>query len=78
MQTESKKTSVSLTVEQHKRLKKLAAKKGIPLSRLVKEACLEMLEDEEDVSYCREALKDESGSCTLEEYLKRREGKQSR
>ena len=72
MQTESKKATVSLTSDQHKKLRKLAAEKGVSLSRLVKEACIEMLEDEEDIKEGLKALADEDGACSCEEYQKHR------
>jgi len=72
MRTESRKTTISLTSKQHESLKKLAAERGVSLSRLVREACLEMLEDEEDIKEGLKALADSEDTCTCEEYQKRR------
>ena len=72
MAERGKRIAVSLTSEEHEMIRKLAQEKGISVARLLREACLEMLEDEEDVKEGLRALAEEEGSCTCEEYLRRR------
>ncbi len=68
MGTTLKRTTIFLTEEQHEKLRRLAFEQRTSMAKLVREAILEILEDEEDV---REVLKaranGDEGSISLEE-----------
>lgn len=73
MGTTLKRTTIFLTEEQHERLRRLAFEQRTSMAKLVREAILEIFEDEEDI---REGLKvleeGDAGSVTLEELERRR------
>ena len=73
MGTTLKRTTIFLTEEQHERLRRLAFEQRTSMAKLVREAILEIFEDEEDI---REGLKvleeGDEGSVTLEELESRR------
>ncbi len=73
MGTTLKRTTIFLTEEQHERLRRLAFEQRTSMAKLVREAILEIFEDEEDI---REGLKvleeGDEGSVTLEELERRR------
>lgn len=71
MKTDLRRTTIFLTKEQHEKLRDLAFVKRTSMSKLLRDATCEILEDEEDV---REGLKsyyDKEGTITLKEYLKK-------
>ncbi len=73
MRTTLKRTTIFLTEEQHERLRCLAFEQRTSMAKLVRQAILEIFEDEEDI---REGLKvleeGDEGSVTLEELERRR------
>ena len=73
MGTNLKRTTIFLTQEQHERLRRLAFEQRTSMAKLLRDATLEILEDEEDI---REGLKvleeGDEGSVTLEELERRR------
>jgi predicted DNA-binding protein len=73
MGTTLKRTTIFLTEEQHERLRRLAFEQRTSMAKLVREAILEIFEDEEDI---REGLKvleeGDEGSVTLEKLERRR------
>ncbi len=73
MGTTLKRTTIFLTQEQHERLRCLAFEQRTSMAKLLRDAALEILEDEEDI---REGLKvleeGDEGSVTLEELERRR------
>ncbi len=73
MGTTLKRTTIFLTQEQHERLRRLAFEQRTSMAKLLRDAALEILEDEEDI---REGLKvleeGNEGSVTLEELERRR------
>ncbi len=73
MGTTLKRTTIFLTEDQHERLRRLAFEQRTSMAKLVREAILEIFEDEEDI---REGLKvleeGDEGSVTLEELARRR------
>ena len=73
MGTTLKRTTIFLTEEQHERLRCLAFEQRTSMAKLLRDAALEILEDEEDI---REGLKvleeGDEGSVTLEELERRR------
>jgi predicted DNA-binding protein len=72
MATELKRTTIFLTEEQHEGLRRLAFERKTSMAKLIREALLEVLEDEEDVREGTKTLLKEEGTVTLEEYLKKR------
>jgi Arc/MetJ-type ribon-helix-helix transcriptional regulator len=77
METTLKRTTILLTEMEYKILRRLALKKRMSLAELVREAVLEFLEDEEDISEGLKALADEEGTITWEQYQGRRADKES-
>ena len=74
MGTTLKRTTIFLTEEQHERLRRLAFEQRTSMAKLLRDAALEVLEDEEDISEGLKALADEGGTITWEQYqLQRRE-----
>ena len=71
MDTELKRTTIFLTKGQHEELRKMAFTKRKSMSSLLRDAVIEMLEDEEDIRDSIEAMKEE-GSISYEDYLKER------
>ena len=72
MGTTLKRTTIFLTEEQHERLRRLAFEQRTSMAHLLREAALEILEDEEDIQEGLKALADEEGTITWEEYQHRR------
>ena len=68
MVTELKRTTIFLTKGQHEELRKLAFEKRTSMSSLMREAILQMIEDEEDIRDGLRTLADEEGTVTLAEY----------
>ncbi len=76
MGTTLKRTTIFLTEEQHERLRRLAFEQRTSMAKLLRDAALEILEDEEDIREGLKALAEEEGSISLEEYERlRAEGK---
>jgi Arc/MetJ-type ribon-helix-helix transcriptional regulator len=68
-----KRTTIFLTAEHHEELRRLAYERRTSMANLIREAVLEMLEDEEDEIAGLKALKEsKEGSITMEDYHKRR------
>ncbi len=73
MGTNLKRTTIFLTEEQRERLRRMAFEKRTSMAKLVREAILEILEDEEDVREGLKSLEEGDGdSVTLEELERRR------
>ena len=72
MGTAMKRTTIFLTEEQHERLRRLAFEQRTSMAKLLRDAALEILEDEEDVREGLKALRDEPGTVSWEQY--RRQG----
>ena len=53
-----KRTTIFLSERQHEELRKMAFEKRTSMANLIREAVLEMLEDEEDIKSIQEAEKD--------------------
>ena len=67
-----KRTTIFLTEEQHERLRHLAFEQRTSMAKLLRDAALEILEDEEDVREGLKALADGEGTITWDQY--RRQG----
>jgi len=72
MGTNLKRTTIFLTEEQHERLRRLAFEQRTSMAKLLRDATLEILEDEEDMREGLEVLADEEGTVTWEQYQRRR------
>ena len=68
MGTNLKRTTIFLTQEQHERLRRLAFEQRTSMAKLLRDATLEVLEDEEDVREGLKALADDEGTITWEQY----------
>ncbi|MFC2022357.1 hypothetical protein ACFLTR_04020 [Chloroflexota bacterium] len=68
MGTTLKRTTIFLTEEQHERLRRLAFEQRTSMAKLLRDAALEILEDEEDIWEGVKALADEEGTVTWEQY----------
>ncbi len=73
MATNLKRTTIFLTEEQHERLRRLAFEQRTSMAKLLRDAALEILQDEEDIREGLKALEEgDEGSVTLEELERRR------
>ena len=70
MKTQLQRTTIFLTKEQHYKLRGLAFLKRTSMSKIIRDAVLEILEDEEDIQEGIKSLYDAKGTITLEEYHK--------
>jgi predicted DNA-binding protein len=73
-----KRTTIFLTDEQHERLRKLAFEQRTSMAKLLRDAALEILEDEQDVSLGLQALAHEEGTITWEQYQRQRKERELR
>lgn len=73
MGTALKRTTIFLTQEQHERLRRLAFEQRTSMAKLLRDAALEILEDEEDIREGLKALSDEEGTVTWEQYQQSRQ-----
>ena len=78
MVTNLKRTTIFLTSEQHERLRQLAFEKRTSMAKLLREAALEIMEDEEDIRDGLQALADSRGTMTWKKYQKRRRERELR
>ncbi len=74
MGTTLKRTTIFLTEEQHERLRRLAFEQRTSMAKLLRDAALEILEDEEDMREGLKALAEEEGTITWEQYQQQRAG----
>ena len=72
MATTLKRTTIFLTEEQRERLRRLAFEQRTSMAKLLRDAALEILEDDEDIREGLKALADEEGTITWEQYQRRR------
>jgi hypothetical protein len=72
MSTKLKRTTIFLTEEQHEKLRRLAFERRSSMAQLLREAALEIIEDEEDIREGLKALAEEEGTMTWEQYQKSR------
>ena len=76
MATTLKRTTIFLTEEQHEGLRRLAFEKRTSMAKLLRDAALEILEDEEDIREGLKALAETEGTVTWEQYQKGRQERQ--
>ncbi len=72
MGTAFKRTTIYLTEEQHERLRRLAFEQRTSMAKLLRDAALEILEDQEDIQEGLKALAEEEGTVTWEQYQQSR------
>jgi predicted DNA-binding protein len=72
MTTNLKRTTIFLTEEQHEKLRRLAFEQRTSMAKLIRDATLEILEDEEDIREGLKSLADKKGTVSWEEYQRRR------
>lgn len=74
MGTMLKRTTIFLTEEQHERLRRLAFEQRTSMAKLLRDAALEILEEEEDIQEGLKALREEEGTMTWKQYRESRLG----
>jgi len=72
MGTTLKRTTIFLTEEQRERLRRLAFEQRTSMAKLLRDAAVEILEDEEDMREGLKALADDEGTITWEQYRRKR------
>jgi len=72
MTTETQRTTVVLSKGHHEELRRMAFERRTSMGNLIREAVLEMLEDEEDAREGMKALADKEGTVTWEEHERKR------
>jgi predicted DNA-binding protein len=77
MGTAMKRTTIFLTEDQHERLRRLAFEQRTSIAKLLRDAAMEILEDEEDVREGLKALADEEGTVSWDQYQKSRRERRS-
>jgi len=68
MGTGLKRTTIFLTEDQHERLRRLAFEQRTSMAKLLRDAALEVLEDEEDVREGLKALAEAEGTVSWQQY----------
>jgi len=72
MGTALKRTTIFLTEEQHENLRRLAFERRTSMAKLIRDATLEIIEDEEDIREGLKALVEEEGTITWQQYQQSR------
>jgi hypothetical protein len=72
MATKMKRTTIYLTEHQHETLRQLAFNKRTSMARLIRDAALEVAEDEEDIREGLKSLNSTEGTVTWAMYKKNR------
>ncbi len=72
MGTTLKRTTIFLTEEQHERLRRLAFEQRTSMAKLLRDAAIMILEDEEDRREGTKALADEKGTIVWQQYERSR------
>ena len=70
-----KRTTIFLTEDQIEKLRQLAFIRRTSMSQLIRDAAMEVIEDEEDIREGLRALADEQGTVTWADYQRRRKEK---
>ena len=67
-----KRTTIFLTEDQHERLRRMAFEQRTSMAKLLRDAAIEILEDEEDINEGLKALADDEGTITWKQYQRQR------
>lgn len=78
MSTNLKRTTIFLTQEQHERLRYLAFEQRTSMAKLLRDAALEIIEDEDDIREGLKALSQEKESITWKQYQQLRQKRERR
>ena len=78
MVTKLKRTTIFLTEEQHEMLRRLAFEQRTSMAKLLRDAALEIIEDEEDIREGLKSLSVAEGTVTWKEYQRRRKQRERR
>ena len=78
MGTTLKRTTIFLTEEQHERLRRLAFEQRTSMAKLLRDATLEILEEEEDMREGLKSLANDGGTITWEQYQRQRAEREPR
>ncbi len=69
MVTTLKRTTIFLTAEQHEGLRRIAFEQRTSMAELLRNATLQLMEDEGDIQAGLGALADEEGTMTWDQYV---------
>ncbi|MFC1848065.1 hypothetical protein ACFLXV_01985 [Chloroflexota bacterium] len=72
MVTTLKRTTIFLTAEQHEGLRRIAFEQRTSMAELLRNATLQLMEDEGDIQAGLRALSDEEGTMTWDQYVESR------
>ena len=72
MVTTLKRTTIFLTAEQHEGLRRIAFEQHTSMAELLRNATLQLMEDEGDIQAGLRALADEEGTMTWDQYVESR------
>ena len=72
MSTKMKRTTIYLTEHQHETLRQIAFNRRTSMARLIRDAALEVAEDEEDIREGLKSLNSVKGTVSWSEYKKSR------
>ena len=78
MVTQLKRTTIFLTEEQHEMLRRMAFEQRTSMAKLIRNAILEIIEDEEDIREGLKSLSDEEGTMSWNEYKQNRKQREHR
>ena len=78
MATKLKRTTIFLTEEQHEMLRRLAFEQRTSMAKLIRDAALEIIEDEEDIREGLKSLSEEEGTITWKDYQRYRKQRERR
>lgn len=71
----TKRTTILLTPEQHEGLRRVAFERRTSMAKLIRDAAIEVLEDEEDIREGLRSLTEARGTVSWRQYRDRRRGK---
>ena len=78
METKLKRTTIFLTEEQHEMLRRLAFEQRTSMAKLIRDAAVGIIEDEEDIRMGLKALSEEEGTVTWKDYQLHRQEREHR
>ena len=78
METKLKRTTIFLTEEQHETLRRMAFEQRTSMAQLLRDAALEIIEDEEDIRKGLKALSEEDGTVAWKDYRRDRQEREHR
>jgi hypothetical protein len=73
MGTSLKRTTIFLTEDQHEKLRQLAFEQRTSMAKLLRDAAIDIIEDEEDLRLGQKAFSEDNGSISWSDYKKQRQ-----